>query len=149
MRKFVYAMFITNNSASFHSWWNENLAKYQKVSQYYENDYSFVISLFFHICFCFESLAVLFRVMNSEILTIFKMLLFNEITDFFTHVSKISPRKSLQIKWSQTTEKEYKIKSVLRLQSTWNYWAYDIIGRITSESKTLQLQNFMPRHFLC
>ena len=142
-------MFITINHASFHSWWNENLAKDQKVSKYYENDYSFVISLFFHICFCFGSLAVLFRVMNSEILTIFKMLLFNEITDFFTHVSKISPRKSLQIKWSQTTEKEYKIKSVLRLQSTWNYWAYDIIGRITSESKTLQLQNFMPRHFLC
>ena len=134
MRRFVYAMFITNNHASFHSWWNENLAKYQKVSQYYENDYSFVISLFFHICFCFESLAVLFRVMNSEILTIFKMLLINENYRLTYTWFKNFPPKSLQIKI-----KKNKIKSILRLQSGW----------ITSKSKTLQLQNFAPRHFLC
>ena len=86
MRKLVYTIFITNNHASFHSRWKENLVKYQKVSKYYENDYSFVIGLFFHICFCFESLAVLFRVMNSEILTIFKMLLFNENYRFHLHM---------------------------------------------------------------
>ena len=133
-RKFVYAMFITNNHASFHSWWNENLAKYQKISKYYENDYSFVISLFFHTCFCFECLAVLFRVMNSEILTIFKMLLINENYRLTYTWFKNFPPKSLQIKI-----KKNKIKSILRLQSGW----------ITSKSKTLQLQNFAPRHFLC
>ena len=31
-------MFITNNHASFHLWWNENLVKYQKVSKYYVYD---------------------------------------------------------------------------------------------------------------
>ena len=31
-------MFISNNRASFHLWWIENLVKYQKVSKYYEND---------------------------------------------------------------------------------------------------------------
>ena len=34
----VYTMFITNNHASFHLWWKENLAKHQKASKYYEND---------------------------------------------------------------------------------------------------------------
>ena len=87
-------MFITNNHAFFHSWWNKNLANYQKVSQYYENDYSLVISLFFHICFCFESPAVLFRVMNSEILTIFKMLLFNENCRFLYTCFKNFPSKT-------------------------------------------------------
>ena len=87
-------MFITNNHAFFHSWWNKNLANYQKVSQYYENDYSLVISLFFHICFCFESLTVLFRVMNSEILTIFKMLLFNENCRFLYTCFKNFPSKT-------------------------------------------------------
>ena len=27
-------MFITNNHASFHLWWKENLLNYQKVSKY-------------------------------------------------------------------------------------------------------------------
>ena len=31
-------MFISNNRASFHLWWKENLVKHQKVSKYYEND---------------------------------------------------------------------------------------------------------------
>ena len=30
--------FITNNHASFYSWWKENLLKYRKVSKYYEHD---------------------------------------------------------------------------------------------------------------
>ena len=142
-------MFITNNHASFHSWWNENLAKYQKVSQYYENDYSFVISLFFHICFCFESLAVLFRVMNSEILTIFKMLLINENYRLLYTCFENFPTKKSANKMVINNRKKYKIKSVLRLQCIWNYWAYDIIRRITSKSKTFRLQNLAPRHFLC
>ena len=91
-----------------------------------------MISLFFHIYFCFESLAVLFRVMNSEILTIFKMLLINENYRLTYTWFKNFPPKSLQIKI-----KKNKIKSILRLQSGW----------ITSKSKTLQLQNFAPRHF--
>ena len=31
-------MFISNNRASFHLWWKENLVKHQRVSKYYEND---------------------------------------------------------------------------------------------------------------
>ena len=30
--------FITNNHASFHFWWKENLLNHQKVSKYYEHD---------------------------------------------------------------------------------------------------------------
>ena len=77
----------------------EILAKYQKVSQYYENYYSFVISLFFSLffffflCFCFENLAGWFRVRNSEILTIFKMLLFNENCRFLYTCFKNFPSK--------------------------------------------------------
>ena len=36
-------MFITNNYASFHVWWKENLVKYQKVSKYYDHDYRKII----------------------------------------------------------------------------------------------------------
>ena len=149
MRKFVYVMLITNNHASVHSRWNENLAKYQKISKYYENYYSFVISLFFYICFCFESLADLFRVMNSKILAIFKMLLINENCRLLYTYFKNFPTKKSANKMVINNRKKYKIKSVLRLQSIWNYWGYDIIRRITSRSKTFQLQNFAPRHFLC
>ena len=39
MRQLVYTMFISNNRASFHLWWKENLVKHQKVPKYYENDY--------------------------------------------------------------------------------------------------------------
>ena len=35
----LYITFITNNHASFHLWWNENLVEYQKVSKYYDQDY--------------------------------------------------------------------------------------------------------------
>ena len=142
-------MLITNNHASVHSRWNENLAKYQKISKYYENYYSFVISLFFYICFCFESLAVLFRLMNSEILTIFKMLLINENYRLLYIYFKNLPTKKSANKMAINNRKKYKIKSVLRLQSIRNYWGYDIIRRITNKSKTFQLQNFAPRHFLC
>ena len=34
-------MFITNNRASFHLWWKENLVKHQKVSKYYNHDCSY------------------------------------------------------------------------------------------------------------
>ena len=30
-------MFIINNHASFHLWWQKNLVKYQKVSKYYDH----------------------------------------------------------------------------------------------------------------
>ena len=38
MRQLVYTMFITNNHASFHLRWKENLVKYQKASKYYVHD---------------------------------------------------------------------------------------------------------------
>ena len=38
MRQLVYTKFISNNRASFHLRWKENLLKHQKVSKYYEND---------------------------------------------------------------------------------------------------------------
>ena len=38
MRQLVCIMFITNNRASFHLWWNQNLVKHQKVWKYYRND---------------------------------------------------------------------------------------------------------------
>ena len=34
MRQLVYTMFISNNRASFHLWWKENLVKHQKVSKH-------------------------------------------------------------------------------------------------------------------
>ena len=37
MRQLIYSMFISNNCASFHLWWKENLLKYQKVSKYYDS----------------------------------------------------------------------------------------------------------------
>ena len=39
-------MSISNNCASFHLWWNENLVKYQRISNYYENDCGWQGSLF-------------------------------------------------------------------------------------------------------
>ena len=38
MKQYAYTIFITNNHASFHLWWKENLVKYQKVSEYYVRD---------------------------------------------------------------------------------------------------------------
>ena len=34
---YIYTVFISNNRASFHFSWKENLVKHQKVSKYYEN----------------------------------------------------------------------------------------------------------------
>ena len=34
----LYTMFISNNRASYHLSWKENLVKHQIVSKYYEND---------------------------------------------------------------------------------------------------------------
>ena len=31
-------MFVSNNCASFHLWWKENLIKHEKILKYYEND---------------------------------------------------------------------------------------------------------------
>ena len=31
-------MFMSNNRASLHLWWQKSLVKHQKVSKYYEND---------------------------------------------------------------------------------------------------------------
>ena len=41
MRQLVYTLFSTNNHASFHLWWKENLVKYQKFSKYYDHDYCY------------------------------------------------------------------------------------------------------------
>ena len=49
MRQFVYAMFITNNHASFRLWWKE---KYQKVSKYYVHDCSPIGWKFLSVKFC-------------------------------------------------------------------------------------------------
>ena len=38
MRQLVYSIFISNNRASAHLWWKENLVKHQRVTKYYEND---------------------------------------------------------------------------------------------------------------
>ena len=38
MRQLVYAMFLSDNCALCHLWWNENLVKHQRVSKHYEND---------------------------------------------------------------------------------------------------------------
>ena len=45
VRQLVYTVFISNNRASFHLWWKQNLVKHQKVSKYYENDFCFLIFL--------------------------------------------------------------------------------------------------------
>ena len=41
VRQLVYTMFISNNHASCHLWWQEYLIKHQRVSKYYENDCKF------------------------------------------------------------------------------------------------------------
>ena len=67
----------------------------------------------FHIYFCFESLAVLFRVMNSEILTIFKMLLINENYRLtYTWFKNFPTKKSANL-----------IKKKTRLNRYWDYRA--------------------------
>ena len=40
----LYTMFISNNRASFHLWWKENLVKHQKVSKYYEMIVNYCLS---------------------------------------------------------------------------------------------------------
>ena len=45
MRQHVYTIFIIQNHASFHLWWNKNLVKHQKVSKYFENYCSWAYSL--------------------------------------------------------------------------------------------------------
>ena len=37
MRQLVYTILISNNHASFHIWWKENLLKHQKVWKYHES----------------------------------------------------------------------------------------------------------------
>ena len=121
----------------FHSWLkHQNLAK---VSEYYGNVYSFVISLLFHVCFYFDNLAVLFRVMNTKILTIFKMLLFNKNYRFHLYkFQKFPMRKS-------ANKMVKKRKKNARLSPYWYYRAYGIIGRMAlqdgSQAKA-KLYNF-------
>ena len=52
-------------------------------------DLALVIILFFHICFCFNSLAALFMVMYIEMFTMFKKSLFDANYTFYKCVSKI------------------------------------------------------------
>ena len=73
-----------------------------------------------------------------------------KITDFiYTCLKNFPTKKSANKMVIINNRKKYKIKSVLRLRGIWNYRAYDILGRITTKSKTLQLQNFSSRYFLC
>ena len=39
VRQLIYTMFISNNRASLHLWWKENLVKHQKLSKYFEIDF--------------------------------------------------------------------------------------------------------------
>ena len=46
----VYTMFISNNRVSFDLWWKENLLRYKKISEFYENgcwgkNFSFMLLL--------------------------------------------------------------------------------------------------------
>ena len=59
MRQLVYILFITNNCASFHLWWKENLVKHQKVLQYYFHDRRYVASLLCNILY-FTSVTIIF-----------------------------------------------------------------------------------------
>ena len=43
MTQLLHTLFITNNRASFHLWWKENLIKHQKVPQHYFYDCSYKI----------------------------------------------------------------------------------------------------------
>ena len=53
-------------------------------------DLALVIILFFHICFCFNGLAVLFRVTYIEIFTMFKKSLFNANCTFYKCIHNLS-----------------------------------------------------------
>ena len=55
-------MFITNNHASFHLWWKENLLNHQKVSKYYEH------GCLQNLLSLFMSLLTALVVQNSHIL---------------------------------------------------------------------------------
>ena len=41
--------FVTNNHVSFHLWWKESLLNLQKISKYYEHDYSAKFSFAFYL----------------------------------------------------------------------------------------------------
>ena len=59
--------FITNNQASFHLWWNENLVKHQKFSKYYDDGCSYpwnlrlfidghmILQNYVLVCFCADA----------------------------------------------------------------------------------------------
>ena len=42
VRQAVHIMFITNNHASIHLWWKENLLNHQKISKYCEHDCNYL-----------------------------------------------------------------------------------------------------------
>ena len=62
MRQLVYAMVITNNHASLHLRWRENLLEYQYVSKYYEH------GCLENFLWSFMSLLTVLFVKNSHIL---------------------------------------------------------------------------------
>ena len=47
MRHPIYSICIINKRALFHFWWKQNWVKFQKISEYYENDCLQNIGLFF------------------------------------------------------------------------------------------------------
>ena len=46
----IYTMFISNNRASFHLWWKDNLVIHQKFSKYYQNNYGLVLLITIWVC---------------------------------------------------------------------------------------------------
>ena len=44
----IYNMFINNNHASFHLWWQKNLVKHQKFSEHYDHDCRIAWKIFYY-----------------------------------------------------------------------------------------------------
>ena len=72
MRQLVYTMFISNNGASFHLWWKENLVKHWKVSKYYETDCSKTI-------YYWQKLFLLTLVSHSKVIKFISSKNFNRV----------------------------------------------------------------------
>ena len=116
MRQLVCTMFISNNCASFHFWWEENLVKHQKVSKHYEND-------------CLQSFLLLFMslltapiVKNSHIYTrvyfIFLKTVLKQTWTFFN--TKFQPQ------WKDL-KSSYQVRIILAL-------FYNLIALILDEN---------------
>ena len=73
MRPFLYTMFLSNNRASFHLWWKENLLKHQKVSEYCESGCRLHVFIFWECCCLLDFYKMFMKLsnllcMNFEIL---------------------------------------------------------------------------------